>query len=137
MSSCFSDKGCSHPFSLISFWEPKGGIMNKFEQYVERVRTEQLRNNIAPLRQQIKQSWAQKKIINWAARYGYDKEEVEQKILEDDMFASCFAKDPIKQNYTEKIAEQLLGVNTCPTMVFLSPKKENFVMVVFRIIVKV
>ena len=64
MSSCFSDKGCPHPFSLISFWEPKGGIMNKFEQYVERVRTEQLRNNIAPLRQQIKQSWAQKKIIN-------------------------------------------------------------------------
>ena len=114
MSSYFSDKGCSHPFSLISFWEPKGGIMNKFEQYVERVRTEQLRNNIAPLRQQIKQSWAQKKIINWAARYGYDKEEVEQKILEDDMFASCFAKDPIKQNYTEKIAEQLLGVKHLP-----------------------
>lgn len=88
--------------------------MNKFEQYVERVRTEQLRSNIVPLRQQIKQSWAQKKIINWAARHGYDKEEVEQKVLEDDMFASCFAKDPIKQNYTEKIAEQLFGVKHLP-----------------------
>ena len=30
--------------------------------------------------------------------------------MNDDMFAAMFAKDPIKQNYTEKIAEQLLGV---------------------------
>lgn len=88
--------------------------MNKFEQYVERIRTEKLRENIMPLRQQINQAWAQKKITNWAGRYGYDKEEVEQKILSDDMFASFFAKDPIKQNYTEKIAEDLLGVKHLP-----------------------
>lgn len=30
------------------------------------------------------------------------------------MFASFFAKDPIKQNYTEKIAEDLLGVKHLP-----------------------
>lgn len=88
--------------------------MNKFEQYVERIRTEKLRENIMPLRQQINQAWAQKKITNWAGRYGYDKEEVEQKILSDDMFASFFAKDPIKQNYTEKIAEDLLDVKHLP-----------------------
>lgn len=32
--------------------------MNKFEQYVERIRTEKLRENIMPLRQQINQAWA-------------------------------------------------------------------------------
>ena len=53
MSSCFSDKGCSHPFSLISFWEPKGGFMNKFEPYVERVRTEQLHCAFAAANQAV------------------------------------------------------------------------------------
>ncbi len=84
--------------------------MNKFEDYVSSVRRKGLKENIAPLRKQIKYAWAQKKIVNWAEKYGYDKNEVEQKIMNDDMFAAMFAKDPIKQNYTEKIAEQLLGV---------------------------
>lgn len=84
--------------------------MSKFEDYVSSVRRKGLKENIAPLRKQIKYTWAQKKIVNWAEKYGYDKNEVEQKIMNDDMFAAMFAKDPIKQNYTEKIAEQLLGV---------------------------
>ena len=79
--------------------------MNKFEDYVSSVRRKGLKENIAPLRKQIKYAWAQKKIVNWAEKYGYDKNEVEQKIMNDDMFAAMFAKDPIKQNYTEKIAE--------------------------------
>lgn len=84
--------------------------MSKFEDYVSSVRRKGLKENITPLRKQIKYAWAQKKIVNWAEKYGYDKNEVEQKIMNDDMFAAMFAKDPIKQNYTEKIAEQLLGV---------------------------
>ena len=34
----------------------------------------------------------------------------------DDMFAASFVKDPMKQNYTEKIAEQLLQVKHLPNI---------------------
>lgn len=88
--------------------------MTSFEKYIDTIRTQKLKENIKPLREQIYSGWAQKKIENWAVRYGYDKDEVEQKILMDDMFAASFAKDPMKQNYTEKIAEQLLQVKHLP-----------------------
>lgn len=88
--------------------------MTSFEKYIDTIRTQKLKENIKPLREQIHSGWAQKKIENWAMRYGYDKNEVERKILVDDMFAASFAKDPMKQNYTEKIAEQLLQVKHLP-----------------------
>lgn len=88
--------------------------MNKFEQYVEEVRRTRLKENISPLRQDIKKAWVKKKITNWSERYGYDYSEVEEKILTDDIFAASFAKDPIKQNYTEALAEKILRVKHLP-----------------------
>ena len=90
--------------------------MTSFEKYIDTIRMQKLKENIKPLREQIHSGWAQKKIENWAMRYGYDKNEVEEKILMDDMFAVSFVKDPMKQNYTEKIAEQLLQVKHLPNI---------------------
>lgn len=85
-----------------------------FEEYVLSIRKQKLRENVELFRKSIHSKEAQKKITNWAALHSFSKEEVEKKILNDDMFAAVFAKDPIKQNFTEKIAEQLLGCVSLP-----------------------
>lgn len=89
--------------------------MSVFEEYVHQIRKEQLKKNTVLFRKEIHTAAAQKKIANYAELHFRSKEEIEQKILTDDIFAEVFAKDPIKQNFTEKIAENLLGVAAQPT----------------------
>lgn len=45
-----------------------------------------------------------KKVQNWADKFNYIYDEVEQHIKEDDMFRCCFAKDPNKQRIHQNIA---------------------------------
>lgn len=86
-----------------------------FEEYVYQVRKEKLKENLSLLRKEIDTSATKAKILNWAELHGFQYEEIRNKILEDDVVAAIFAKDPIKQNFTEKIAEKLLGVAAQPT----------------------
>lgn len=69
---------------------------------------EQLKKNISRVRGEIKNRDFQLKIQNWSEKYGFEKEEVENKILQDDMFVANFAKDPSKQNIYEKLAVQFI-----------------------------
>lgn len=54
------------------------------------------------------------KVENYADRYGFSTEEIFEKIKNDDLVASFFAKNPSKQNFTEKLVSELLGVKTLP-----------------------
>ena len=69
----------------------------------------QLQRNIALVRQQIDNADFALKIRNHAEKFGRDFSEVKSKILEDDMYAEFFAKDPAKQNIYEKLAADYIA----------------------------
>ena len=61
----------------------------------------------------------QKKVYNFATKFGFSVEEVNHAIQDNLFLAACFAKDPSKQNFTEKLVAEVLGVEK------LSPAGEN------------
>ena len=70
----------------------------------------------------------EKKILGFLERHGIDKspEEIKDEIVENRLFAACFAKDPSKQNIAEKVQLRELkpyGVeelpNTGPNALYL------------------
>ncbi len=68
----------------------------------------ELLKNVSVVRSKMNDGDFQYKIGNWADKFGYEKEEVESMILENDMFAATFAKDPSKQNIYERLAVKYL-----------------------------
>lgn len=59
-----------------------------------------------------KSKWLSKKINNYCKKWGYDKEveaELFNKILENDFYATQFAKDPLKQNFAENFQLKFLN----------------------------
>ena len=61
----------------------------------------------------------QKKVYNFAIKFGFSVDEVNRAIQENLFLAACFAKDSSKQNFTEKLVAEVLGVEK------LSPSGEN------------
>lgn len=87
-----------------------------FSDYVENKKREEYKNNIQEVRSNIKANWVQKKINNYLQRFPnlFTKEEVENNILNNDIVASFFCKDPTKQNLSEKLCVEVLNLTKLP-----------------------
>lgn len=88
-----------------------------FISYVNDVKKAQFRENIDLLREEINQPWVILKIRNHVERLDDEKytvESVQKMILEDDLVASLFAKNPNKQSIAERTAINLLNVRKLP-----------------------
>lgn len=78
-------------------------------------REKQLREeNLKELRNNLNDTDVQFKIANYAEKYGFETEVIKERIKSDDLVASFFAKDPSKQNFTEKLVAELLNTKTLP-----------------------
>ena len=74
--------------------------------------------NIIQVRKEINSLWVQEKIDNYLERFSglFSKEEVIQQILDNDLIASFFAKDPSKQNVSEKECAKWIGAEKLPAL---------------------
>lgn len=74
--------------------------------------------NIAQVRKEINSIWVQEKIDNYLERFSdlFSKEEIIQQILNNDLTASFFAKDPSKQNVSEKECAKWIGAEKLPAL---------------------
>jgi hypothetical protein len=88
----------------------------KFIELVEKRKKEQRLNNIKELRQDINSEWVKTKINNHLERFSgiFTYEDIQNEILHSDIVASLFAKDPSKQNISEKMVEELLKIKKLP-----------------------
>lgn len=78
-------------------------------------REKQLREeNLKELRNNLNDTDVQFKIANYAEKHGFEAEDIKERIKSDDLVASFFAKDPSKQNFTEKLVAELLNTKTLP-----------------------
>lgn len=87
-----------------------------FIELVEKRKMEVRKENLKLVREEINNNWVQEKILSYCKRQGdcFSKAEVEKQILDNDIVASFFAKDPSKQNITEKLVEEILKIENYP-----------------------
>lgn len=64
----------------------------------------QIKNNLSKVLKEIKTKSMEIKILNFAEKFGYKFNEIEDKIKNDEIFRCFFAKDPSKQNLYQKLA---------------------------------
>lgn len=90
--------------------------MLKFAELVEIEKQNARKKNIVQVRQEIDSTWVQEKIDNFNQRYGqiFSFENIRHEILTNDIVAACFAKDPGKQNISEKLAADMLHWDLLP-----------------------
>ena len=83
-----------------------------FITYVENLKTKARMENLIIVRQDIDKIDVQEKIKNFVIRWpSFSVEEIKEKILKDDLVAALFAKDPSKQNISEKAVMSLIGAD--------------------------
>ena len=89
-----------------------------FIELVEKRKMEVRKENLKLVREEINNNWVQEKILSYCKRQGdcFSKAEVEKQILDNDIVASFFAKDPSKQNITEKLVEEILKIEKLPAV---------------------
>lgn len=87
-----------------------------FTAYVEQKKKEARLANIEEVRKEIDKSWVKTKIENHIAAFDgiMSVEEVREAILTNIIVASKFCKDPGKQNISEKLAAEVLGLDKLP-----------------------
>lgn len=87
-----------------------------FSKYVEDKKKELRKKNIEEVRQEIKSGWVQKKIDNYLLSNPclFTKEDIEENILNNDIVASFFCKDPSRQNLSEKLCAEVLHLKKLP-----------------------
>lgn len=85
-----------------------------FETLVEEKEKELIKNNLEDLRNNIPDSDYQYKIDKYCEKFNFKKEEVIEQIKENDIVASFFMKDPLRQNFIEKMVAELLNTNILP-----------------------
>ena len=85
-----------------------------FKEIVKEREKELRLKNILEVRQNINHADYQLKVINFSEKTGFSVEDIVNKIMTDDMFVFFFAKDPKKQNFTEKLVAELLKVEKLP-----------------------
>lgn len=85
-----------------------------FSKYVEDKKKELRKKNIEEVRQEIKSGWVQKKINNYLLSNPclFTKEDIEENILNNDIVASFFGKDPSRQNLSEKLCAEVLHLKS-------------------------
>ena len=88
-----------------------------FKDLVEKKKIEQRQNNLKQVRTEINLSWMQTKIDNFYERQGkiFSKEKIIYEIMNNDIVAALFAKDPSKQNITEKLVTEILHISKLPS----------------------
>lgn len=78
---------------------------------VEKIKIEARKQNLRQVRREIESAWLRTKIINHLTRHPYIKQDIEdikRSILENDLTASFFMKDPSRQNITEKFFSNMI-----------------------------
>lgn len=68
-------------------------------------------NNLKDIRKNITRSDYMKKFKNYASKYGLPLNDIIQKVIEDDVVACFFTKDPQKQSIHEKTAAKFIKDN--------------------------
>lgn len=74
----------------------------------EKAYKKQILENVEQVLSEINGSQMRVKIKNWADKFGYDFEQIKNKIKNDEIFRCVFAKDPAKQNIYQNIAAQII-----------------------------
>lgn len=87
-----------------------------FATYVENIKKKVRLANIEEVRKDIDKDWVIEKINNHVIAFDgiITVEEVKEGILSNVIIASKFCKDPGKQNISEKLAIEVLGVKKLP-----------------------
>lgn len=87
-----------------------------FTEYVRAEKMKARKQNLTEVRKDIDKAWVKEKIENHIKAWGNDftYEEIREGILTNDIIASKFCKDPSKQNISEKLAGEILGINKLP-----------------------
>lgn len=87
-----------------------------FSKFVEEQKVKVRRENIKEIRKDIDKPWVKEKILNHMKCFQglFSYEEIKRGILENDLIASKFCKDPSKQNISEKLAAQVLKIDKLP-----------------------
>ena len=93
--------------------------MKTFETLVAERKKQLIQDNLDDLQEHLQNPDYQKKVYNFATKFGFSVDEINHAIQENLFLAACFAKDPSKQNFTEKLVAEVLGVEK------LSPSGEN------------
>lgn len=88
-----------------------------FASYVENTKKKIRLTNIKEVRKDIDKPWVKEKIKNHVTAFDgiMTEEEVREAILNNIVVASKFCKDPGKQNISEKLAIEVLGVEKLPS----------------------
>ena len=89
--------------------------MNFIDLVSER-KIEARKKNILEVRENINSDWVLSKIENHVERFNgmFTIENIKSQIMSNDLVASMFAKDPSKQNITEKLVSEVLGIEKLP-----------------------
>lgn len=86
----------------------------------------QMRKNNKDVLNQLDSDAMKIKMNNFADKYGFTPKEVREKIENDEMFRSIFAKDPAKQNfYQNKAAEYISAMNNVKNFKVLPTNGDN------------
>lgn len=93
--------------------------MKMFETLVAERKKQLIKDNLDDLQEHLQNPDYQKKIYNFAKKFGFSIDDVNHAIQDNLFLAACFSKDPSKQNFTEKLVAEVLGVEK------LSPAGEN------------
>lgn len=95
--------------------------MSNFTNMVEQEKIKSRINSIKQIRMDLQSSGKEyndvlMKIQNFIDRFdgGFSQEEIIAKIYNDDVVAAMFAKDPAKQNISEKMCAMYIGIERAP-----------------------
>lgn len=98
--------------------------MIDFEKEIKKARIE----NISNVRAEIKTKEMQKKINNYASNFDLKVEDVENEIMNNDMFIPIFCKDPLKQNICEtKVSDYIKNIEGIFDYIKYSNKHPKYV----------
>ena len=88
-----------------------------FSLYVEEEKKKARLKNIEEVRKELNSSWVQTKIKNHIEAFDglITEEEIKEGILTNVIIASKFCKDPSKQNISERLASEILGLDKLPS----------------------
>ena len=88
--------------------------MKSFETLVAERKKQLIQNNLEDLQKNLLNSDYQTKVYNFATKFGFNIDEVNQAIKDNIFLAACFIKDPSKQNFTEKLVAEVLKIEKLP-----------------------
>ena len=68
----------------------------------------QIQINVKEVLKDIDTNEMRLKISNWADKFGYNFEEIKDKVINDEIFRCVFAKEPSRQNIYQNIAAKII-----------------------------